>query len=165
MCLLLCTKALKHLANASNCLQNRFTNESNYDIIVHVNQLDLHYSELALEFVHKNRRTNMDKALMKDMIAEATDLDNKSMDYIERFKEIGKQLENKLNSYKSIKRNISIIVDTDRTEMSYLEFDVMIEKLNGVLFYVDSFMLETLLETPADEIKKEILDTIKENEL
>lgn len=107
----------------------------------------------------------MDKALMKDMIAEATDLDNKSMDYIERFKEIGKQLENKLNSYKSIKRNISIIVDTDRTEMSYLEFDVMIEKLNGVLFYVDSFMLETLLETPADEIKKEILDTIKENEL
>lgn len=107
----------------------------------------------------------MDKALMKDMITEATDLDNKTMDYIERFKEIGKQLENKLNSYKSIKRNISIIVDTDRTEMSYLEFDVMIEKPNGVLFYVDSFMLETLLETPVDEIKKEILDTIKENEL
>lgn len=107
----------------------------------------------------------MDKALMKDMIAEATDLDNKSMDYIERFKEIGKQLENKLNSYKSIKRNISIIVDTDRTEMSYLEFDVMIEKTNGLLFYVDSFMLETLLETPVEEIKKQILDTIKENEL
>lgn len=107
----------------------------------------------------------MDKALMKDMIAEATDLDNKSMDYIERFKEIGKQLENKLNSYKSIKRNISIIVDADRTEMSYLEFDVMIEKQNGVLFYVDSFMLETLLETSVEEIKKQILDTIKENEL
>lgn len=107
----------------------------------------------------------MDKALMKDMIAEATDLDNKSMDYIERFKEIGKQLENKLNSYKSIKRNISIIVDADRTEMSYLEFDVMIEKQNGVLFYVDSFMLETLLETSVEEIKKQILDTINENEL
>lgn len=107
----------------------------------------------------------MDKALMKDMITEANDLDNKSIDYIERFKEIGKQLENKLNSYKSIKRNISIIVDTDRTEMSYLEFDVMIEKQNGVLFYVDSFMLETLLETSVEEIKKQILDTIKENEL
>lgn len=107
----------------------------------------------------------MDKALMKDMITEATDLDNKTMDYIERFKEIGKQLENKLNSYKSIKRNISIIVDTDRTEMSYLEFDVMIERENGLLFYVDSFMLDALLETPIDEIKKEILDTIKENEL
>ena len=107
----------------------------------------------------------MDKALMKDMITEANDLDNKSIDYIERFKEIGKQLENKLNSYKSIKRNISIIVDTDRTEMSYLEFDVMIEKQNGVLFYVDSFMLETLLETSVKEIKKQILDTIKENEL
>lgn len=107
----------------------------------------------------------MDKALMKDMITEAVDLDNKSMDYIERFKEIGKQLENKLNSYKSIKRKISIIVDTDRTEMSYLEFDVMIVKTNGVLFYVDSFTLEELLETPADEIKKEILDTIKDNEL
>lgn len=107
----------------------------------------------------------MDKALMKDMITEATDLDNKTMDYIERFKEIGKQLENKLNSYKSIKRNISIIVDTDRAEMSYLEFDVMIERENGLLFYVDSFMLDALLETPIDEIKKEILDTIKENEL
>lgn len=107
----------------------------------------------------------MDKALMKDMITEANDLDNKSIDYIERFKEIGKQLENKLNSYKSIKRNISIIVDTDRTEMSYLEFDVMIEKQNGVLFYVDSFMLETLLETSVEEIKKQILGTIKENEL
>ena len=107
----------------------------------------------------------MDKALMKDMITEAADLDNKSMDYIERFKEIGKQLENKLNSYKSIKRNILIVVDADRTEMSYLEFDIMIEKQNGVLFYVDSFMLETLLETPVEEIKKQILDTIKENEL
>ena len=107
----------------------------------------------------------MDKALMKDMITEAVDLDNKSMDYIERFKEIGKQLENKLNSYKSIKRDISIIIDTDRTEMSYLEFDVMIVKTNGVLFYVDSFTLDALLETPVDEIKKEILDTIKENEL
>lgn len=107
----------------------------------------------------------MDKALMKDMITEAADLDNKSMDYIERFKEIGKQLENKLNSYKSIKRNIVIIVETDRTSMSYLEFDIMIEKQNGVLFYVDSFMLETLLETPVEEIKKQILDTIKENEL
>lgn len=107
----------------------------------------------------------MDKALMKDMITEAVNLDNKTMDYIERFKEIGKQLENKLNSYKSIKRNISIIVDTDRTEMSYLEFDVMIVKTNGVLFYVDSFMLDALLETPIDEIKKEILDTVKENEL
>lgn len=107
----------------------------------------------------------MDKALMKDMITEAVDLDNKSMDYIERFKEIGKQLENKLNSYKSIKRTISIIIDTDRTEMSYLEFDVMIVKTNGVLFYVDSFTLDALLETPVDEIKKEILDTIKENEL
>ena len=107
----------------------------------------------------------MDKALMKDMITEAVDLDNKSIDYIERFKEIGKQLENKLNSYKSIKRDISIIIDTDRTEMSYLEFDVMIVKTNGVLFYVDSFTLDALLETPVDEIKKEILDTIKENEL
>ena len=107
----------------------------------------------------------MDKALMKDMITEAVDLDNKSLDYIERFKEIGKQLENKLNSYKSIKRNIVIIVETDRTSMSYLEFDIMIEKQNGVLFYVDSFMLETLLETPVEEIKKQILDTIKENEL
>lgn len=107
----------------------------------------------------------MDKALMKDMITEAVDLDNKSMDYIERFKEIGKQLENKLNSYKSIKRTISIIIDTDRTEMSYLEFDVMIVKTNDVLFYVDSFTLDALLETPVDEIKKEILDTIKENEL
>lgn len=107
----------------------------------------------------------MDKALMKDMITEAVDLDNKSMDYIERFKEIGKQLENKLNSYKSIKRTISIIIDTDRTEMSYLEFDVMIVKTNGVLFYVDSFTLDALLETPVDEIKKEILGTIKENEL
>ena len=107
----------------------------------------------------------MDKALMKDMIAEATHLDNQTLDYIERFKEIGKQLENKLNSYKSIKRDISIIIDTDRAEMSYLEFDVMIVKTNDVLFYVDSFTLETLLETPVDEIKKEILDTIKENEL
>lgn len=107
----------------------------------------------------------MDKALMKDMITEAVDLDNKSMDYIERFKEIGKQLENKLNSYKSIKRNISIIVDTDQTELSYLEFDVMIERENGLLFYVDSFMLETLLETSVNDIKKEILDTIKENGL
>ena len=107
----------------------------------------------------------MDKALMKDMITEAVDLDNKSMDYIERFKEIGKQLENKLNAYKSIKREISIIVETDRTEMSYLEFDVMIVKTNDVLFYVDSFTLDALLETPVDEIKKEILDTIKENEL
>ena len=107
----------------------------------------------------------MDKALMKDMITEAVDLDNKTMDYIDRFKEIGKQLEDKLNSYKSIKRNISIIIDTDLTEMSYLEFDIMIVKTNGVLFYVDSFTLETLLETPVDEIKKEILDTIKENEL
>lgn len=107
----------------------------------------------------------MDKALMKDMITEAVDLDNKSMDYIERFKEIGKQLENKLNSYKSIKRNISIIVDTDQTELSYLEFDVMIERENGLLFYVDSFTLETLLETSVNDIKKEILDTIKENEL
>lgn len=107
----------------------------------------------------------MDKALMKDMITEAVDLDNKSMDYIERFKEIGKQLENKLNSYKSIKRNISIIVDTDQTELSYLEFDAMIERENGLLFYVDSFTLETLLETSVNDIKKEILDTIKENEL
>ena len=107
----------------------------------------------------------MDKALMKDMITEAVDLDNKSIDYIERFKEIGKQLENKLNSYKSIKRDISIIIDTDRTEMSYLEFDVMIVKTNGILFYVDSFTLDALLETPVDEIKKQILDTIKENEL
>lgn len=107
----------------------------------------------------------MDKALMKDMITEAVNLDNKTMDYIERFKEIGKQLENKLNSYKSIKRDVSIIIDTDRTEMSYLEFDIMIVKTNGVLFYVDSFTLETLLETPIDEIKKEILDAIKENEL
>ena len=107
----------------------------------------------------------MDKALMKNMITEAVDLDNKSMDYIERFKEIGKQLENKLNSYKSIKRDVSIIIDTDRAEMSYLEFDVMIVKTNGVLFYVDSFTLDALLETPVDEIKKQILDTIKENEL
>ena len=107
----------------------------------------------------------MDKELMKDMITEATDLDNKTMDYIERFKEIGKQLENKLNSYKSIKRNISIIVDTDQTELSYLEFDVMIERENGILFYVDSFTLETLIETSVNDIKKEILDTIKENEL
>lgn len=107
----------------------------------------------------------MDKALMKDMITEAVDLDNKSMGYIERFKEIGKQLENKLNSYKSIKRNISIIVDNDQTELSYLEFDVMIERENGLLFYVDSFTLEILLETPVDEIKKQILDTIKENDL
>ena len=107
----------------------------------------------------------MDKALMKDMITEAVDLDNKSMDYIERFKEIGNQLENKLNSYKSIKRNISIIVDTDQSELSYLEFDVMIERENGLLFYVDSFTLETLLETSVNDIKKEILDTIKENEL
>lgn len=107
----------------------------------------------------------MDKALMKDMITEAVDLDNKSMDYIERFKEIGKKLENKLNSYKSIKRNISIIVDTDQTELSYLEFDVMIERENGLLFYVDSFTLETLLETSVNDIKKEILDTINENEL
>lgn len=107
----------------------------------------------------------MDKALMKDMITEAVNLDNKTMDYIERFKEIGKQLENKLNSYKSIKRDVSIIIDTDRTEMSYLEFDIMIVKTNGVLFYVDSFTLETSLETPIDEIKKEILDAIKENEL
>ena len=107
----------------------------------------------------------MDKALMKDMITEAVDLDNKSMDYIEQFKEIGKQLENKLNSYKNIKRNISIIVDTDQTELSYLEFDVMIERENGLLFYVDSFTLETLLETSVNDIKKEILDTIKENEL
>lgn len=107
----------------------------------------------------------MDKILMKDMITEAVDLDNKSLDYIERFKEIGKQLKNKLNSYKSIKRNISIIVDTDQTELSYLEFDVMIERENGLLFYVDSFTLETLLETSVNDIKKEILDTIKENEL
>ena len=107
----------------------------------------------------------MDKILMKDMITEAVDLDNKSLDYIERFKEIGKQLENKLNSYKSIKRNISIIVDTDQTELSYLEFDVMIERENGLLFYVDSFTLETFLETSVNDIKKEILDTIKENEL
>lgn len=107
----------------------------------------------------------MDKALMKDMITEAVNLDNKTVDYIERFKEIGKQLENKLNSYKSIKRDVSIIIDTDRAEMSYLEFGIMIVKTNGVLFYVDSFTLETLLETPIDEIKKEILDAIKENEL
>lgn len=107
----------------------------------------------------------MDKILMKDMITEAVDLDNKSLDYIERFKEIGKQLENKLNAYKSIKRNISIIVDTDQTELSYLEFDVMIERENGLLFYVDSFTLEILLETQVDEIKKQILDTIKENDL
>ena len=34
-------------------VQKRFTNAESYDIIVHVNQMDLHYSELAFESVNQ----------------------------------------------------------------------------------------------------------------